>query len=46
MESVYRRSRGYGGGKNVSYSANLQGSVADTSVDPLTGDVTVRGVSW
>ena len=35
-----------GSGKDVSYSANLQGSVADTSVDPLTGDVTVRGVSW
>jgi hypothetical protein len=32
--------------KNVSYSANTQGSIGESYVDPLTGDVTVTRVSW
>jgi anti-sigma factor ChrR (cupin superfamily) len=32
--------------KNVSYSANAQGSLGETFVDPVTGDVTMRTVSW
>jgi len=31
---------------NVSYSANAQGSIGESYVDPLTGDVTVTRVSW
>ena len=32
--------------QSISYSANAQGSVGDTYVDPVTGDVTVNKVSW
>lgn len=32
--------------KNVSYSANTQGSLGESYIDPLTGDVTVTRVSW
>jgi anti-sigma factor ChrR (cupin superfamily) len=31
---------------NVSYSANAQGSIGESYVDPLTGDVTMTRVSW
>jgi anti-sigma factor RsiW len=31
---------------NVSYSANAQGSIGESYVDPLTGDVTITRVSW
>ena len=33
-------------GASLGYLANAQGSMQNTSVDPLTGDVTVTGVSW
>jgi anti-sigma factor RsiW len=32
--------------KNVSYSANAQGSIGESYVDPVTGDVTMTRVSW
>jgi hypothetical protein len=32
--------------RNVSYTANTQGSIGESFVDPVTGDVTVRSVSW
>ena len=31
---------------NVSYSADAQGAMGDTYVDPVTGNVQVNGVSW
>jgi hypothetical protein len=32
--------------RNVSYSANAQGSIGESYVDPLTGEVTMTRVSW
>jgi anti-sigma factor ChrR (cupin superfamily) len=32
--------------KNVSYSANTQGSIGESYVDPVTGDVTMTRVGW
>jgi hypothetical protein len=32
--------------KNVSYSANAQGSIGESYVDPVTGDVIMTRVSW